>query len=213
MSSGTDLDPTGAVANGARFARAIARFDAANAEDPHRETVDGRERPKELVYAERLTAMLGRFQPDAGEVLRLATRAQHIQRWKLPRAEYPMDRIGYLTWRKRLHALHAQVAGDILRDVGYDEATIAAVATLIRKEGLKSNADAQALEDVVGLVFLESYLADFVAKHDDYDVAKFTDILAKTARKMSARGRAAAVTLIAAPADLAPLIRRVMTDA
>lgn len=197
-------------ADRARFDRALARIDAANAEDPNRESVDGRERPKELVYSERLTAMLERFAPDASEALRLAARAQHIQRWKIPRTDYPMDRIGYLQWRKRLHKFHAQLAGDILRESGYDEATIAAVGALLRKEGLKSNADVQALEDVVDLVFLESYLADFVAKHGEYDVAKFTDILAKTAKKMSPRGREAAVALIRVPQALSPLVERVM---
>src|ERR1700687_5071845 len=92
-----------------RFERAIARFDAANAEDPNREPADGREWPKELLYAERMSAMLERFAPDASETLRLAARCQHIQRWKIPRAEYPMDRIGYLQWRKRLNKLHAQL--------------------------------------------------------------------------------------------------------
>ncbi len=202
---------TAAVA--ARFDRAIARFDAANAEDPNQETVGDRDRPKELVYAERLTAMLARFAPDASEVVRLAVRSQHIQRWKIARTEYPMDRIGYLQWRKRLYKYHAQLAGEILRDVGYDEATIDRVGTLLRKEALKSDPEVQILEDVVDLVFLESYLADFVAKHGQYDAAKFTDILAKTAKKMSPRGREAAVTLIEAPAELAPLIRSVMESA
>ena len=203
----------GAVADPARFDRAIARIDAANALDPNRETVGGRERPKELVYAERMTAMLRRFAPDASEILRLAVRCQHIQRWTIARSEYAMDRIGYLQWRKRLYKFHAQTAGDILRDAGYDEATIERVGTLLKKEGIKSDADVQTLEDVVDLVFLESYLADFVARHGQYDLAKFTDILAKTAKKMSARGRESAVTLIDAPADLAPLIRSVMQAA
>jgi len=203
----------GAVADPARFDRALARIDAANALDPNRETVGGRERPKELVYAERMTAMLRRFAPDASEILRLAVRCQHIQRWTIARSEYAMDRIGYLQWRKRLYKFHAQTAGDILRDAGYDEATIERVGTLLKKEGIKSDADVQTLEDVVDLVFLESYLADFVARHGQYDLAKFTDILAKTAKKMSARGRKSAVTLIDAPADLAPLIRSVMQAA
>ena len=197
-------------ADGPRFDRAIARFDAANAADPNRETVDGGERPKELVYAERMTAMLARLAPAAPEIVRLAARCQHIERWKIPRGEYPMDRIGYLQWRKRLNKFHGEVAGGILREAGYDEPTVARVARLLMKEGLKSDPEAQMLEDVVDLVFLENYLAAFVATHGQYDTAKFTDILAKTAKKMSARGREAAVTLIHAPPDLSPLIRRVM---
>jgi len=193
-----------------RFERAIARFDVANAADPNRETIDGVLRPRELAYAERMTAMLARFAPGAPEVVRLAARCQHIERWKIPRADYPMDRIGYLQWRKRLNKFHGEVAGALLREVGYDEATVARVARLLMKEGLKSDPEAQTLEDVVDLVFLESYLAEFVAKHGEYDAAKFGEILAKTAKKMSPRGRAAALTLIALPPDLAPLVRTVM---
>jgi len=121
-----------------------------------------------------------------------------------------MDRIGYLQWRKRLNKFHARVAGDILRDVGYGDATIARVGALLKKESLKADADAQALEDVVALVFLESYLADFVSAHGEYDPAKFADILAKTAKKMSPRGRAAALTLIALPLSLAPVVNSAM---
>src|SRR5215470_16063993 len=168
-----------------RFDRAIARFDAANAEDPNHELFGGREHPKALVYAERVTAMLARFAPDASEALRLAARCQHLQRWKIPRGEYPMTRAGYHQWRNRLRDFHADLAGAILADSGYDDATIARVASLIRKEALKTDGEAQALEDVVALVFLESYLAEFVVEHDEYDESKLIDILTKTARKMS----------------------------
>jgi hypothetical protein len=202
--------PAEGASGAGRFERAIAGFDAANAADPNREVDGGLERPKELVYAERMTAMLARFAPDAPEVVRLAARCQHIERWKIPRDSYPMDRIGYLQWRKRLNKFHGEVAGGILREAGYDEPTVARVARLLMKEGLKSDPEAQTLEDVVDLVFLEHYLADFVAKHGQYDIAKFTDILAKTAKKMSPRGRAAAVTLIHAPPALAPLVRGAM---
>jgi len=193
-----------------RFDQAIARFDAANAEDPSRELVDGRERPKALLYAERLTAMLTRIAPDASEALRLAARCQHLQRWKIPRAEYPMTQAGYFQWRSELRDFHVDLATTILTDAGYDEATIGRVSSLTRKEALKTDADAQALEDAVALVFLESYLSDFVAEHRDYDEAKLAGILTKTAKKMSAQGREAALTAIALPAALAPIVRSAM---
>ena len=193
-----------------RFARATAAFDAANREDPNRETVDGHVRPKELLYAERLTAMLTRFAPDATLPLRLAARCQHVERWKIPRADYPMTRAGYERWRSRLRDYHAERARAILQEAGYDNVTIGRVSSLIRKEALKTDAEAQTLEDVVALVFMESYLDDFVAKHPGYDEAKFVDILKKTARKMSARGRASALTLISAPAGLLPVIRKAL---
>jgi hypothetical protein len=205
------MSPPGPAAS-ARFEAAIARFDAANAEDPHREAEEGRERPKELLYAERMTAMLARYAPDASEVLRLAARCQHIQRWKIPRSDYPATRVGYQQWRLRLRDFHADLAGAILRETGYDDVTIGRVRSLIRKEALKVDPEAQALEDVVDLVFLDSYLEDFVAGHPDYDEAKFVDILRKTGRKMSARGREAALTLASPPAALVPVVRKAMTE-
>ena len=201
------------IADNERFTRAIARFDAANGEDPNRDSVDGRPLPKELLYAERLTAMLARFAPQASEALRLAARCQHIQRWKIPRADYPMTRAGYQQWRMYLRDFHAELASAILRDAGYDDAMIARARSLIRKEALKTDAEAQTLEDVVDLVFLESYLEDFVARHPGYDEAKFVDILKKTARKMSAQGRESALTLISPPPALLPVIRTAMNEA
>lgn len=201
--------PTVTTGSG-RFARAVAAFDAANGEDPNRETVDGRARPKELLYAERLTAMLARVAPEATETLRLAARCQHIERWTIPRSSYPMTRAGYQQWRLRLRDYHAERAGAILGAAGYDALSIERVRSLIRKEALKTDAEAQALEDVVALVFMESYLEDFVAKHPDYDEAKFVDILQKTARKMSTQSRASALTMIVAPAALLPVIRKAL---
>jgi len=195
------------------LARAIARFDAANAEDPSSEAADGREQPKALLYAMRLTSMLARFAPDASVPLRLAARSQHLQRWKVPRGDYPMTRAGYHRWRAHLRDFHADLAAGILREVGCDDASIARVRSLIRKEALKTDPEAQTLEDVVALVFLESHLDDFVAGHGDYPEEKFIDILAKTGTKMSARGREAALALIALPPALAPFVREAMRRA
>jgi len=84
-----------------RFAAAIAQVDAANGLDPNRETVAGSPRPKELVYAERMSAMLARFVPDASEALKLAARCQHIERWKTPRSDYPQTRAGISSGAQR----------------------------------------------------------------------------------------------------------------
>lgn len=181
-----------------RFQTAIARLDAANAEDPNVETVDGVAHPKELLYAQRMTAWLDKLAPDASEALRLAARAQHIRRWAIPRRDYPMTRTGYLKWRTSLYRFHADTAGDILREVGYDDATIGRVQALLRKERLKADPEVQLLEDVVCLVFLRHYLVPFAAQHED---EKVVGILRKTWRKMSGRGRAAALDLDLAPAQ------------
>jgi hypothetical protein len=176
----------------ARFDQAVRRFDEANGADPNRTLVDGREVPNELLYAIRMTRWLDRLEPDASEALRLAARAQHICRWMIPRDSYPMTRAGYHRWRTELGRFHAEKAAQILRDVGYDDATVARVPSLIRKENLKSDPEAQRLEDVICLVFLQHYLAEFAAKHDD---AKLVNILRRTWRKMSDVGHAAAMQL------------------
>lgn len=193
------------IADTDRFNAAIARFDAANAEDPTTELVAGVAHPKELVYAQRLSAWLARLAPEASEALRLAARCQHIRRWAMPRRDYPMDRRGYLQWRTALARFHADTAAAILRDVGYDDATIRRVQSLLRKERLKRDPEVQCLEDVVCLVFLENYLADFARQHDD---AKLLNILRKTWNKMSPRGHEAARTL-----RLPPEARRLLAEA
>jgi hypothetical protein len=179
------------LANSERFTEAIRRFDAANAQDPAREVAEGLSYPRELLYAQRMSTWLERYAPDAPEALRLAVRCQHIRRWEIPRQNYPMDRRGYLKWRTTLAAFHADTAAEILRDVGYEDATIARVQTLLRKEGLKRDLEVQCLEDVICLVFLENYCADFARQHE---TAKAVGVLRKTWNKMSERGHEVART-------------------
>jgi len=195
-----------------RFDNAVARIDAANADDPGHERVDGQSVAKELIYGRRMSEMLDRLAPDSPEALQLAVRSQHIRRWEIPRASYPQTPFGYKQWRARLLKFHAEAAAAILRDVGYDEAIVGKVQSLLRKEGFKVNPDTQTLEDVADLVFLEHYLADFAAAHPQYDEAKLTGILRKIWRKMSADGRAAALTRIYLPERLAPLIRKAAAE-
>lgn len=171
---------------------AFERFDEINAQDPRRELVHGAPQPKELIYAHRMSARLDRLDPEASDALRLAVRAQHIARWRIPRSEYPDGKAGYKRWRTDLMRYHAELAGRILGSVGYGNETIETVARLLRKEGLKRNADVQTLEDVACLVFLEHYFDDFAEDHED---EKLVDILRRTWAKMSERGRAAALEL------------------
>jgi hypothetical protein len=191
-----------------RFDEAIARFDEANAADPDCETVDGIAQPKALLYARRMSECLARLEPVASEWVRLAVRSQHIRRWTIPRERYPLDRAGYRRWRTHLGAFHAETAGGILREVGYDEPAIARVQALLRKERLKSDPEAQLLEDVACLVFLEHYLGEFAKRQEE---AKLVDIVRKTWRKMSPRGRAAARQLTLPP-PLAALVARAVEE-
>ena len=187
----------------ALFQQAIAKFDAANAQDPNQEMFDGKSYSKELLYAQRMTAMLEKFAPDANEAVQLAVRCQHICRWKSPRNAYPMDGVGYKQWRTDLYKFHGETAGAIMREAGYDDDMIGKVQALLRKEKLKVNPETQMLEDVVDLVFLQHYLADFVTKYSHYEEEKLLGILRKTWRKMSDNGHAAALKLDYTPEILA----------
>ena len=194
-------------ADPARFAAAIAAIDAANAADPNAvPDDDGQPVPSELLYGRRMSRWLDRLYPDAAEPLRLAARAQHLRRWEVPRDRYPMDRAGYHRWRTGLYTFHADAAAAILRDVGYDEPTVARVRFLLRKERLKADPDTQALEDVICLVFLENYFADFAPKHDP---DKVVTILRRTWAKMSPVGHAAAMKL-PLPPPAAELVARAL---
>src|ERR1051325_5529657 len=114
----------GAISDPARFREAVRRFDEENAQDPKSEIIDGAAQPRELVYAKRLSEWVMKLAPNASEELRLAARCQHICRWTIPRDSYPMDRAGYLRWREALKKFHAQKAGEILREAGYQEDVI-----------------------------------------------------------------------------------------
>lgn len=189
-----------------RLSTAIAGIDAANSAAPNRIPLgDGTEIPAELAYGQRMSAMLARVYPDASEALRLAVRAQHIRRWEVPRSSYPMDRGGYLRWRKELGRKHAEWAGEILARCGYGEEEIARVGSLLRKENLRRDPETQALEDIAALVFLAHYAEDFAAKHPP---EKVVSILAKTLAKMSEHGKAAAATL-----DLSPAVHHALEAA
>lgn len=185
-------EPFHGPAGAQRLIRAFARFDEVNAEDPRRVVADGREEPQELVYARRMTEALERFARGEGEALRLAVRAQHIARWRIPRSDFPEGREGYRSWRTRLMDYHAEVAGGILREVGYEEPVVERVGQILRKQGLKRDPEVQTLEDVACLVFLEHYFEDFAREHPD---EKLVEILRKSWAKMSVRGREAALEI------------------
>lgn len=189
-----------------RFEDAIAAFDAAHAQDPNLVMAGGAMQPAELIYCRRMSEMLLKTLPDASEALRLAARCQHIRRWALPRTDYAPGRAGYLQWRAEEKRRHAVAAGEILRGAGYDAAMAERVGQLLRKERLKQDAEAQTLEDVACLVFLEDHLAEFAPKHDENLIL---DIIAKTWVKMSAAGQQAALAL-ALPAASRRLVEQAL---
>ncbi len=154
--------------------------------------LSGEELPKELLYSRRMSDWLDRLEPNASDVIRLAAHGQHICRWTIPPNHFPMDRPGYHRWRSTCQQMHANKLGEILREIGYDELTVSRVQSLVRKERLKLDPESQLLEDVICLVFLENYFADFSRQHDE---VKLIDIVRKTWKKMSLRGQQAALGL------------------
>lgn len=189
------------------YQAAIAAFDRANAQDPNKEMFDGKEYPKELLYAQRMTDMQERFAPGASEAVKLAVRAQHIQRWKSPRSDYPMDKPGYMLWRTNLYKFHAETAGNLMKEAGYDDEMVARVKTIVGKKELKTNPETQLMEDIVDLVFIEHYMLAFAGQHPDYDEAKWIVIIKKTWNKMSSSAHEFALAgKIRLPEPLVPLI-------
>jgi len=179
-------------ANPLRFEAALQRFDAENGKDPNHERVGDDTRPRELLHAERLSQWVVQLKPAASESLRLAARCQHIRRWEIPRDSHPMTRAGYLQWKETLKRRHAEIAGDILREIGYEDEMIRRVQSLNLKHNLKGDSDCQTLEDALCLVFLEHQLSDLAARMSD---EKVITALRKSWAKMSDQGRNAAMKL------------------
>lgn len=179
----------------------LASIDAANTADPR---IDNGH-PEALLYGQRMSAECDRLFPDAADVLKIAARGQHIERWVLKRADYPEGRAGYLTWRRDLADHHATRVAEIMRETGYLAGDIEQVGRMLRKQGIKREADVQALEDVICFTFLKWYFAPFAAKHSP---EKIQTIVEKTARKMSRTARARALMEFELPDNLASAFRQ-----
>jgi hypothetical protein len=75
------------------------------------------------------------------------------------------------------------------------------------------NPETQLMEDVVDLVFIEHYLAAFVAQHPEYDEAKWIQIIRRTWQKMSSRAHEFALSgKIRLPQELVPLILKAVRE-
>ena len=171
------------------LAAAASAIDAANAEDPTTVVVDGVPAPLALAHGTLAVDWLLRLDPDASPAQLLAARAHHLRRWESPRADYPDGRAGYLRWRADAKRRHADEVAAILDAAGFGDDDVARVQQLIRKEGLGTDPAAQAHEDAACLAFLGTQLDAVAARLGD---EKTIEVLAKTARKMSAAGLAAA---------------------
>jgi hypothetical protein len=183
-----------------RLAHALDLIDAANRADPTQE--DGQ--PAALLYGHRMSDELARLFPAASDILKIAARGQHVERWLLPRSDYPAGKAGYLDWRREQARRHALRVSGMMEVAGYPPEDCDRVGVLLRKEGLKRDAEVQMLEDVICFTFLRWYFQPFAAVRDPAEVA---DIVTKTARKMSSEGRARVLTEFAIPEPLAAAFR------
>ena len=184
-----------------RLQATLDAIDAANAGDPNRIRVRGAERPKEQAHAELASEWVERLAPGASDALRIAARAHHVRRWELPRSQYPEGKAGYHRWRRELQQRHAAILGEILAEHGWDEETAERARAIIRKQGLGRDPEVQVFEDALCLVFIET---QFTALRESMaDDAKLTDVVRKTAKKMSDLALAEVAALPLAKEDLA----------
>lgn len=174
--------------------KAIRLFDDYNKQDPHIIRWNDEQYPAEYFYALQLYNWVKKLAPHADEPLLLASRSQHIGRWKTPRTNYPAGKAGYLMWRKELAKFHAQTAGELMLQAGYDEQHVKTVRHIILKQDLKVDQEVQVMENALCLVFLEFQYDDFLSKHNDDDM--IIRILQKTWGKMTEPGREAALQLV-----------------
>ena len=185
------------IQNKDRMSRLLAKLEALNSQDPNQELADGIAWPRELIYAKRLAAWVQRLEPNASEELLIASHGQHVCRWTIPRNRYEMNRKGYLRWREDLKTFHADTVARLMQEEGYPQKTIDHLRQIIRKRDFQDPVT-QCVEDALCLVFLETQFSDLRNKTPD---DKMADILRKTWRKMSERGKQAALALTLPVAD------------
>jgi hypothetical protein len=169
-SAALDLDPI------------FAAIDAANSEDPNTVEWHDVRLPRSLIQGQRASCWLSKIAPDAGDALRIAARAHHLRRWAIARADYAEGRPGYLKWRRELKAASATSLDSMLEPLGAPADLRARAGALVQRVGLGSDPEAQAVEDVACLVFLETDFGPLLARlgHD-----KTAEAVRKTLTKMS----------------------------
>jgi hypothetical protein len=158
-------------------------IDEAHAADPDRPGG----RAGEAEYADRVEDWVLRLVPAPSPALRLAARAQHLERWVVGRQEFPEGRGGYLRWRSAVHERQGRRVREILGAAGVAPEIAERAARLVAKRAPPGDDEMQALEDAACLVFVETQLDEFSRKHER---EKVLDVLRKTWRKMGPAGRA-----------------------
>lgn len=191
---------------------ALAEIDRANREDPNADTLSGETLSREYAYSQHMTRWLYELEPTPSERMQIACRAQHLERWKIPRSEYPEGRKSYYAWRQACGLMHGRRAAEIMAGCGYSESECERVQVILTKRELRKDADTQLLEDVACMVFLEKYFAQFYADNAEYDREKWLRIVRRTWGKMSQRAHERALALaVNLPSHLQALLQEALT--
>lgn len=169
------------------IAEILRQIDERHVADP-----DGRE----MTYACKMSHWLLQLEPAPSPELRIAVRAQHLERWHWPRSEFPDGRAGYLAWRGHAAMQQARVVSTIVREQCpgiMGESVADRVGALVTKAHLVDDCDTQTLEDCACLVFLEFELERFrCGRGKDKDLVR---ILARSLGKMSPGARELALEI------------------
>lgn len=177
---------TGEEGDSLRFGAAIDRIDAINSTDLTKIVESGRDWPREYLLSLRRSTWLDFLAPVGDDLVRIANRALHIARWKIPRKDYPEGADGYHRWRYALAKYHAEKTARILAEVGYAPDEISRVTHLIENYQMVADQDSQMLQDVASIVFFQY---EFEAFAPTVPKKKLLEIVRSTLSKMSAKGR------------------------
>jgi hypothetical protein len=191
----------------------LEAIDRANQADPNTEQVDGQQLPREYAYSLHMTRWLFALEPEPSERMQIACRAQHLERWTMPRSDYGEGRKNYYQWRLACGRMHGRRAAEIMAECGYPEEECERVETIVTKRKLREDEDTQLLEDVACMVFLERYFAGFFEDNPDFDKEKWLRIVRRTWDKMSPRAHEAALKLAEGmPAHLLELLQEALAE-
>ncbi|CBL44991.1 Conserved hypothetical protein [gamma proteobacterium HdN1] len=199
------------LAKSVRLERALSAIDQANQQDPNFEVVNGQSIAREYAYSLHMTRWLAALEPNADELMQIACRAQHLERWTMPRSDYGEGRKAYYQWRQACGVMHGRRAAELMASCGYSQSECERVEQIITKRKLREDANTQLLEDVACMVFLERYFAQFFEDNPDYDQEKWLRIVRRTWEKMTPRAHQAALQLAnEMPAHLLALLREAL---
>ena len=184
----------------------LAQLTVAHQKDPNRETWNNEVFPAEWLYIRRITERLKSSSPEASTELIIAANCQHLCRWEIERTSFPEGRIGYYQWRNYLSDYQFQKAREIILGAGFGAEFADRVKLIVKKENIFTNPEAQTLEDVVCLVFMEFYLDDFIQAKSELNMAT---VILKTWNKMSEKGHQEALEIQFSDETL-PIVKRAL---